>query len=393
MNLVDTIEHAQGCFEQTPRNETETRSWTIDPLLIASGYLPREITPELKDQGHRYPDYTILPSTSHSWYLEAKAWNVSLEDKQVIQALDYANHNGKRWVVLSNGQCWRLYDNSIQDVAAQKLVTEASLKDTELILGFLVAIGKESVLNDSISIFAQEKIAERQVRERDAKVNSFLSSQLRDEGSPVVIAIHQVLTNEFPNDRVTTQCVREFFLHHGMKTTGMPLAEVNPQVQKKSNTVSSLRDQLRLVTREVIRDSEGVIVIGGSGYRTYFIPSEWEGHSRLKNEDNPLPYIMSFWVIVEKDRVKLALELQPGNQDLRQQLFDYAASHRELFNPGSSTLYPLYSQLYRRDLVGSNEIESRDLLLAEFTFKKSWVEFLGSDFHAIVRAISQCLSL
>ena len=122
MNLGEAIAHAQGCYEDPPKNESVTRKWTIDPLLDASGYLPREIVPELKDQNNKYPDYSILPNTPDTWYIEAKAWHVALQGEQVIQALNYANHNGKRWVVLSNGQCWRLYDNSIQGVAAEKLV-------------------------------------------------------------------------------------------------------------------------------------------------------------------------------------------------------------------------------------------------------------------------------
>ncbi|MCS7311104.1 MAG: hypothetical protein NZ741_12885, partial [Armatimonadetes bacterium] len=55
-----------------------------------------------------YPDFTFLPETGHAWYLEAKALRVDLTDDHAVQALNYANATGRRWVVLSNGREWRL---------------------------------------------------------------------------------------------------------------------------------------------------------------------------------------------------------------------------------------------------------------------------------------------
>ena len=62
---------------------------------------------------------------------------VSLEDIHAKQALNYANHNGKRFVVLTNGREWRLYDNSIQGVIGEKLLAEVLLDNTHGIEQFL----------------------------------------------------------------------------------------------------------------------------------------------------------------------------------------------------------------------------------------------------------------
>src|SRR5690242_10739344 len=111
MSLADAISEALANSDSPPPNESTTCEWVIYPLLQAVGYAKREIISRFVDNNGQFPDYTILPDTSYTWFLEAKAWNVSLEDRHSQQSLNYANQNGKRWVVLTNGREWRLYDN------------------------------------------------------------------------------------------------------------------------------------------------------------------------------------------------------------------------------------------------------------------------------------------
>src|SRR5438445_165616 len=120
--LQNALTEALDCFRSPPPNESNTCEWVILPLLWAAGYARREIHSRVLDNNKLYPDYTLLPADpQHRWFLEAKPWAVELDHSHAIQALDYANHNGVRWVLLTNGRTWRLYDNGVQGLAADKL--------------------------------------------------------------------------------------------------------------------------------------------------------------------------------------------------------------------------------------------------------------------------------
>src|SRR5436853_5414289 len=129
MDLTHAIMEAASHYDAPPPDEAATCLWVIVPLLLQMGYAVKEIRPQGRDSNGQYPDYTILPGCPHAWYLEAKAWNVALHEKEAFQATSYAFGNGKRWVVLSNGRVWRIYDSHIQGLSADRLVAEASLDD------------------------------------------------------------------------------------------------------------------------------------------------------------------------------------------------------------------------------------------------------------------------
>lgn len=165
MTLEEEIAEAQSCLSDPPKNESNTCEWVILPLLWAAGYARRDIQSRMADSTGQYPDYTLLPNDADkSFYLEAKAWNVLLEDIHAKQALNYANHNGKRFVVLTNGQIWRIYDNAIQGQLGDKLVVHASLHDTAQITDFMTMLSKTEVLSGSLERWAAEA-SERKTRE------------------------------------------------------------------------------------------------------------------------------------------------------------------------------------------------------------------------------------
>ena len=162
MTIEDEITEAQSFYTDPPRNESNTCDWIILPMLHAAGYSRRDIESRVVDATGQFPDYTILPAESGvTWYLEAKAWNVPLEDVHAKQALNYANQNGKRFVVLTNGQWWRLYDNSIQGVLANKLVTDVALTNATEIHRFLRALSKIEVLGGNLERFTAEEMTRR----------------------------------------------------------------------------------------------------------------------------------------------------------------------------------------------------------------------------------------
>jgi hypothetical protein len=185
MSLLDAVAEALANAQPPPPNEAATCLWVIYPLLLAAGYSPLEVQPQGPDSSGQYPDYTLLPQSPHRWYLEAKAWSAPLKHQDAQQAVTYANSNGKRWVVLSNGREWRLYDNLVQDVVAHKLVHTVRLDDAEAAERFLTAISKVSVCTGGLERYATHVrlygFLQRQLSDQDSSVNRAVWGLVRKE--------------------------------------------------------------------------------------------------------------------------------------------------------------------------------------------------------------------
>jgi len=83
-----------------------------------------------------------------------------------------------RWVVLSNGREWRLYDREVEGDPSRRLAATARLEDQEGAARFLTAIGRQSVLDGSIEQFALKE-----------RLRAVLKEQLTDAGSEAVRAL------------------------------------------------------------------------------------------------------------------------------------------------------------------------------------------------------------
>lgn len=382
MNLVDAIEHAQTCFQDSPLHETATCQWVILPLLHASGYLPREIVPQLKDQNRKLPDYTVLPGTPYTWFLEAKAWHVHLEDAQINQALDYANHNGRRWVVLSNGRTWRLYDNSVQGVASEKLVTEVGLGDTNSMSRLLTAIGKAAVLDGTILLFASEHMSANRVERRRMALRAYLADELSTSGSSVLAAIRELAAVGLGLSDLKETEVLDYF-NRGSADGG---PEENSFAQPTPNS-SGFREQLASACFQVIRQTGGVEIDSATNYWIAFTPKSWSALPKVEKGWSPGGHLVLLWVAVEKGKVKVVVEIGPGPQSHRQSVYDHALANPGLFRPGSGRLYPKYSRIYRRDLVPGEVYATERFDDVKACFESAWHEFRSHDLARIEQAI------
>lgn len=182
--LADAVNLAITASQPAPSNEQETCFRIIDPLLRAMGYGPQEIKIQEKDHANQKPDYTILgDAPEFTWFLEAKAWSINLDDNHAIQAVNYANTQGKRWVVLSNGREWRLYDNHLIGTVDTKHACSAKL-ELESFPSLLKALSKASMQQGKLEDFV-----------RNGRLYIQLSSQISCEDSDVIKAIVKALKN------------------------------------------------------------------------------------------------------------------------------------------------------------------------------------------------------
>lgn len=253
--LVSEIEEARKYFENPPPNESCTCDWVILPLLRAVGYARWEIVSQAGTPGGGYPDYTILLNTPHTWYLEAKEWKRNLENGQdVVQALNYANARGHRWVVLSNGRQWLLFDNHIQGVGAeQRLVARADV-DSSAFIEFLLALSKSSIQSGGLDEYA--------VRSR---LRTVLQRELVEKDSPIVRSICSILRNKLGLISIQASDVVTYFRQ--MKTVQTPISP-NKHVITESGqeptpqaAVSRNLEELRSLGKKVRHNNPEVLTL------------------------------------------------------------------------------------------------------------------------------------
>lgn len=199
--LAKEIDEARECYDDPPPNEASTCDWVILPLLHAVEYSKKDIVSQVGNAGNQYPDYTVLPNSPNTWYLEAKDWRQSLDKgPEATQSLNYANAHGQRWVVLSNGKEWILFDNHIQGVQADKRIVARSEVNDPGFIDFILALGKTSVQSGGLEAYA----ATWRLRE-------VMRQQLVTKDSLLVKAIQKVLKAEIGLAAVQPADIVQYF--------------------------------------------------------------------------------------------------------------------------------------------------------------------------------------
>lgn len=93
-------------------NETETVKVINDVLSELFGYDKyNEITSEYAIN-HTYCDLAIKNSSKNDkiyMLIEVKGVSIALTDRHVDQAVDYGIRSNVKWVILTNGEIWRVY--------------------------------------------------------------------------------------------------------------------------------------------------------------------------------------------------------------------------------------------------------------------------------------------
>jgi hypothetical protein len=115
-------------------NEQETKATLIEPVLQVLGWDVHdieEVAYEYKVERRDRPvDYALLLDRTPALFVEAKALGEDLDDRRwVRQVMTYATVAGVEWVVLTNGDGWRLYNAHAKVPVEEKLFR--SVKVTE----------------------------------------------------------------------------------------------------------------------------------------------------------------------------------------------------------------------------------------------------------------------
>ena len=126
-SIKTVLKQLEKYYANPPKSEADTITKVILEILRAIGYSNDDFQQEYPVSSGKV-DIAVLTEHSHAmWFIEAKAWEETLRDKEIEQTLSYVNTKGLRFAVLTNGKHWKLYDNKVQGQASDKLVRETEL--------------------------------------------------------------------------------------------------------------------------------------------------------------------------------------------------------------------------------------------------------------------------
>ena len=138
--LIDTFEHLKNQIathgDNLKRSETRTRQVLIDPLLRVLGWdvtdpavveLERGI-PKLAG-GTSKADYVLLAHPITLAVIEAKSLGRNLDDDATEQVLNYANRQGIDYMILSDGDVWRMHDVFTRGKLEDRMLMEFKISE------------------------------------------------------------------------------------------------------------------------------------------------------------------------------------------------------------------------------------------------------------------------
>ena len=124
-------------------NETRTRQVLIDPMLHELGWNvgdPNSVELEYRI-GQGRADYALMGSKRLIAVIEAKALGKPLDEKETMQALNYANAAGIPYMTLTNGDHWRMLEVFKQAPIKDRILMEFQLTRDESYACALQALG------------------------------------------------------------------------------------------------------------------------------------------------------------------------------------------------------------------------------------------------------------
>lgn len=172
-------------------DEQNTKATLIEPVLRALGWNPEdldEVHREYKPQRRDKPvDYALLDLGSPRLFVEAKGLGENLDDRRWAgQIMGYAGVAGVEWVLLTDGDQYRLYNAHAAVGVEEKLFRKVRVsEDASAALDTLRLLSKERMKENDLSVLWRAEFVDRQV---GAAVKDLFSP----ESDAVVKLIHKL---------------------------------------------------------------------------------------------------------------------------------------------------------------------------------------------------------
>ena len=267
-------------------NEQNTKASLIVPVLQALGWDtndPDEVHWEYKPKPKYNPvDFALLLQRTPCLLLEAKALRESLaDDKLTAQILTYASVSGVQWVVLSNGDEYRIYNASAPLPIEEKLFRAIALSSSDMntAVATLSLLSKRDLQDKKITRLWESHFVDRQVKagmevllnpEEPARVIVRAIAKLSDgrlRETDVRASLRRVrLQFDFPAEPETTATVPEPRKKTGAVSTGGGRSRESASGQPRSGVTLEmliqdglLKPPANLVSRYLGHDLAAVV--------------------------------------------------------------------------------------------------------------------------------------
>lgn len=171
--LVATIKTVRARIEKTAPgslNENNTKATLIDPVLRALGWDTEdieEVVHEYRTKSKDKPvDYALLVAREPKLFIEAKALGENLNDPRwANQIMGYAAVAGVEWIVLTDGNEYRVYNAHATVPVEQKLLRTVRLQDeTSAAAEVLGLLARDQIQLNRIETLWRAHFVDRQVR-------------------------------------------------------------------------------------------------------------------------------------------------------------------------------------------------------------------------------------
>lgn len=180
-------------------NEENTKASLIGPVLRAIGWDPEDLGQvyrEYKPKSHDKPvDYALMILDKPRLFIEAKALGANLDDpKWANQILGYASVAGVVWVVLTNGDEYRIYNSHAAVPVEKKIFRSVRGTDNdEILIQTLKLLSREEMQRDEIdALWAAYSI--------DGKIREAIEQLFGPEPDPSLVSLILKRTKLSPSD-------------------------------------------------------------------------------------------------------------------------------------------------------------------------------------------------
>jgi hypothetical protein len=173
-----------------PLNEQATKATLIQPILRALGWDVEDLEDiqlEYKRKpGNKPVDYALMLLRTPCLFVEAKGLGENLDDPRwADQFLGYAVVAGVEWVVLTNGDEYRIYNSHATVPVEEKLFRKVRISDPDsMVTETLRLLSKECIRENEIHVLWKAHFVDRQVR---AAVESIFCAE--PEPDPALIRL------------------------------------------------------------------------------------------------------------------------------------------------------------------------------------------------------------
>jgi predicted type IV restriction endonuclease len=212
-------------------NESDTSMIVTDMLADVFGFDKyNEITREYAIRG-TYCDLATKIEGKLQTLIEVKAIGVDLRENHIKQAVDYAANQGVEWVVLTNGQIWKVFSVSFSKPISADLVLELDMlsleHNDEDAQEDLFLLSKEGVQRSGLDAYNDQL----RVRSRFNLAALILSDT-------VLHTIRRELKRLSPDVRISVDEIRDALVHEVIKRDTIE-GEKAAEAQKLVNRAAS----------------------------------------------------------------------------------------------------------------------------------------------------------